>query len=173
MERLWSDERIRQTWLEEVEARFEAENAGHRAMEARDLAKLAEDGRIEALPEHMRAPSNSALYQLWCSSTVSVEGNSARVVMPAGWSIPRDFITMFESTEMGWSTVALLPVMVGGDPHISLEVTLVDSWDDLRRAAWRGNNGVEVQRDRAEVQRVVEAWNEASAPWVPSWEDLS
>lgn len=133
----WDYEQIRQRWLSEMEARFEAENQNFRAYELREIEVVKQRGLLHRLPERDHEPHNSSLYTLWAAAEVKVERNVAEVLFPPARRIDLDVVTMFTETEAAWSTVEIIPVVVDGIARIMLQTILVSYWDDALSAEWK------------------------------------
>ncbi len=136
----WTDEQIRQCWLDEVTARFVAENVSYRAMDARDLELVKAEGDAHLLPPNILEPRDSLLFELWTASTVTLHSNVAEVLLPRGFAICRDVLAMLEGTEAAWGYASLHAGLLDGEPRISVQVILVDSWDDERSARWKAEH---------------------------------
>lgn len=136
----WTDEQIRKCWLDEVNARFAAENASWRAMEQRDLDKIAAAGEIHRLPPNMLQPRDSFLCEIWNESVVTLYLNVAEVLLADHSVISTEVIAMLDHTECGWGRAGIHAIVVDGKPRLQVSVMLVDSWDDERSAAWKATH---------------------------------
>jgi hypothetical protein len=138
----WSAERVAEQFRLEVRQAFERENATYRAEEAADLKQ------VQARPEYAemiaRDPSYAAamavhdsfFWEIYSSSDVQIVNNAVKVILPRQFAIYPDFITMFEGTSVGWTKAAVDAEIVDGEPHVVLELILIDYWDDDRAAKW-------------------------------------
>jgi hypothetical protein len=143
----WTDQEIRNLFLDEVNERFEAENRAHRketeedeirarAYSPHEYDELAARGIVGIV-------SDSPLWELY-KATQIIFDNGVRIILPPteyadGVPIARtpSFIRMFENTEAAWSGLWIEAELVDDIPRIVLSLCLVDSWDDARSSAWR------------------------------------
>lgn len=135
----WTTEQIAEQFKLEVRRRFQSENLSHLAEERADIAKAIEEFAASGQPRPdwlMTTAHDSALWMTYEKSSIQIEVNSVRVILPGDWTIGLDFFDMFDGTEMAWSLPAIGAELVDGQPRVVIDLVLVDSWDDDRHKAW-------------------------------------
>jgi hypothetical protein len=137
----WTTEHIAQQYRAEIRARFEAENATHRAREAADVERERRDrpdqwAKLVAIAPHYAEPSDSAHWRAYLSSDIQINMNSVRVMLPGDGEISVELIRMFDDTSVAWTEPTLGAEIVDGRARVTISLILVDHWDDERAAAW-------------------------------------
>jgi hypothetical protein len=130
----WTDEAIADRFRAEIRRRLEAHNAAFRAQEALELeAVLREHPEVRGQPGY--EVSDSGAWSVYQASEVRITGNSVTIVLPAHWEVGVDFVHLFDHTAVGWSRASIGATVVDGQARPTIEIMLVDGWDDQRDAA--------------------------------------
>lgn len=130
-------ERVADQFRQDVRERFEAENAEWLAEERTGIAKVKADcdAKGEPYPDWM-VERNSFFWEIYSGSDIQITNNSVRVIVPNGFAIYPDFIAMFGGTSVGWSIPSVSAIIVDGEAHVTIELILIDYWDDERHVKW-------------------------------------
>lgn len=138
----WTSEQVAEQFRLEVRQAFERENAAHRTEEEADLERVRADpehaARIAHNPRFAEALAvrDSVLWEIYSGADIQVDCNAVKVVLPRGFAIFPDLITMFEGTSVGWGNAHVDAEIVNGEPRVVVELILIDYWDDDRAAKW-------------------------------------
>jgi hypothetical protein len=135
----WTTEQVVAAFRAEVQARFEAENAAHRAEDARQLAEIREKrGEVE-FQRLMGDISvrDSFFWDIYSGAEFHAPNNLVKVVLPRGYAVYTKFVEMFADTSTAWMyPVVGAEIADDGEAHVTIEVLLTDYWDDKRAAEW-------------------------------------
>ena len=136
----WTDEEIVRQFRLEVQQRFAAENEAYLRREREGIfeIKASLDVKGMAYPEWL-VERDSLLWEIYSGSEIRIgpeSSNAVTVVTPRGFALGSDFVEMFNGTSVGWSVPSLDTVIVDGESHVVVKITLIDTWDDDRHAAW-------------------------------------
>lgn len=136
----WTNEQVVAAFRAEVQARFEAENAAHRAEEARQCAELRKkygDVEFERLMGDISV-RNSFFWDIYSGVEFHAPNNLVKVVLPRGYGIYTKFVEMFDDTSVAWMYPVIgAEIADDGEAHVTIEVLLIDYWDDERAAEWK------------------------------------
>ena len=104
---------------------------------ARFKAKLdAEDKQYPDWLSNWLIEEDGFFWDIYQRLDIQIEKNSVRVILPRGFAIWTDFLEMFDDTSVGWSIPSIGAKIVDGEPHVTIDLFLVDYHDDARHAAW-------------------------------------
>lgn len=141
----WSDEAVAESFRSEIEARFVAHNAAWREREAADLEVF-----LSTHPERRGQPGfevrDSGEMLLYRQCEIRIDRNEVTVILPPDHDVTADLIHMFDNTTASWSRPSVSARTISGGPRLTIEITLVATWDDAMEAAWRrdGNDRTRV-----------------------------
>ncbi len=141
----WSMDKVAEQFRLEIRERFEAINFKYRGDRNQEIAEFTLEHPKEAAewhadPDmtHMMQIDNSPEWQMYQNTNIEIVNNSVTIILPDQFGISSDNIGIFEGTSVAWSLVRAFPVLVNGEPRISLDLILVDYWDDDKAAEWLG-----------------------------------
>lgn len=132
----WTDAKKFAQFRAEIHRKFEAENAAWRAQEEAEIAALKLEGPIP--PELV--VRDSFYWEIYSRTVFKARANSVRAILPIGFAHRPEMIEMFGETSVGWSSASLSATIMNGEPHVVIDVLLIDSWDDERHAEWLAKN---------------------------------
>lgn len=151
----WSTERVAEQFRRDVRERFEKEAAAFRDEDAADAAavKAKYDAKGEPYPDWLLEERPSFLWEIYERSEIRIDNNSVQVVLPKGFAFFPDLTDMFDGTSVAWSRPHVNAILVDGEPRVTIELILIDYWDDERhakwlaeRAQWRGTTAEDLLR---------------------------
>jgi hypothetical protein len=130
-------ERVAEQFRLDVRAAFEAENAEWLADERAAITTIKADldAKGEPHPDWL-VERNSFYWEIYNGSKIEIESNSVKVLLPNGFAVYANFITMFGGSSVGWSIPSVTAAIVDDEPRVVIELILIDYWDDDRQAKW-------------------------------------
>ena len=135
----WTTERVAAVYLDEVQARFEAENekwlVEERRAHAECLAKYGEAEYKRLLGDI--GIRNSFYWDVYNECAIVIDRNTVKIVCPVGFALYGDFVEMFSGTSVAWSLPMIGVELVDGEPRVTIKIVLIDYWDDERAAEWQ------------------------------------
>lgn len=134
---MWTDAQIEEQFRCDIRERFEKECAAYLEAERIEIAEVK--AQLDAVgkphPDWL-AERPSFLWEIYERSEIRISNRTVQVILPREFAIDRDLIDMFAGTSVAWSTPSVGATIVDGEPYVTVELILIDSWDDARHAAW-------------------------------------
>jgi hypothetical protein len=133
----WSMDRVAEQYRRDVRRAFESENATWLAEERAGIAdvKATCDAIGCPYPDWL-GERDSFYWEIFTRAEIRIAINSVQVILPDGFAIYPDFVSMFGGTSVGWTTPSVAAVMIDGEARVAIELILIDYWDDERHAEW-------------------------------------
>lgn len=134
----WTTEQVAEQFRRDIRERFEHERDTYmkRDNEDRDEVKAKFDAKGEPYPDWLLADRTSFFWEIYERTVIKVESNAVQIVLPHGFGLFADFFAMFEGTSVAWSKPSVGATIIDGNAHVTIELILIDYWDDERQAKW-------------------------------------
>jgi hypothetical protein len=157
----WPTERVAEQFRLEVRQAFGRENAAYRAEETAEIEQIKADPENAARFENPSFAAgmtvrDSFFWEIYSASDVQIKNNSVKVILPRGYAIFSDFVEMFSGTSVGWSHASVGAEIVDGEAHVTVELILIDYWDDDRAAKWHAEREAERHENAEALLRHIQ-----------------
>lgn len=134
----WSTEKIAEQFRSDIRERFERENAAWRVEDDAEIAevKAKYDAEGKPYPDWLTQERPSFLHEIYERCEIKIDSNCVQIVLPTGFALFPELIEMFGGTSVAWSKAHVNAILVDGEPRTTIELILIDYWDDERHTKW-------------------------------------
>lgn len=134
----WSTERMAEQFRREIAERFSRENAAWRVEDDAEIAEVKAqfDAKGQPYPDWLLQHRPSFFTEIYERVDIRIESNCVQIVLPKGFALFPELIEMFDGTSVAWSKPHVDAILVDGEPRVTIELFLIDYWDDERHAKW-------------------------------------